>query len=97
MKILIVAESDLIARSLALNFSEEILITDHEKALEVFLLEGPSHVVIFDADMDRGITTHKHIKDSSTVEVVIRCGYAKIDESNYVQVPFKIEELKKLL
>lgn len=106
MKLLIVSNSPILLRSLAVAIEypevEEIVESTHEEALEKFLTEEPSHVLVCEyqeypsnpGSMGlKGQQTFQDIKNSVTNEVIIRLGFADYDYEDYQKMPFEIDDL----
>jgi hypothetical protein len=109
MKILVIAQEvlrkALVVAIKSIEDEAEVIEVDHNNGLEVFLTEEPNVVIIADYNeggsgtevWGAGLQTYQDIKNSATNEVVVRCGFAKYEYPDYIQAPFKIEELIKLL
>ena len=105
MKILIVSSSPILLGSLKaiLDYPEvEALVSSHEEALEKFLTEEPTHVLICEyqeylsspGNMGlKGQQTYQDIKNSAANEVIIRLGYSNYGYEDYHQIPFDIKDL----
>jgi hypothetical protein len=106
---LLVVGGDLVGGVAALilrtNF-EEVAETSHDSALEMFLAEEPTHVIIFDyieggdgkAKWCRGRVTWQDIKSSADPgQVIVRCGFPRYDYPDYIQLPLQLDDLLKLL
>lgn len=109
MKKLLVVGGDLVGGVAALilrEHFEEVIQEDHEPALEKFLTEEPTHVLIFDfsesgdgkAGWCQGRTTWQDIKGSAEPDqIIVRCGFSRYDYPDYIRMPLELDELKKLL
>jgi len=106
MKILIIASEKYFAQSLALAVSlsqteAELVISDHESALEKLLIEEPTHVVICEYDecddgqekWNAGWQTYHDIRSSANDESIVRLGFSDYDHQDYLQMPFEINAL----
>ena len=105
-KILIVAKDEGIREALKLackGMKFESIAVDHSNALGIFLEEEPAAVIICDynergeKEYFEGTETFGDIKNSATNEIVLRMGFPKADYEDYLQMPFKLETLKKKL
>lgn len=105
-KVLIVAKDGAIRDLLRLvceKMNFEGIATDHAEALNAFLSEEPTAVVICDYEERcdkkefKGAETFKDIKNSATNEIVLRLGFSKFDYADYLQMPFDLKELEKKL
>jgi DNA-binding response OmpR family regulator len=100
-KVLIVGESDVLRLTIAIVVKEwfkEVISTGHNEALLHFATEDPSHVIILDCDAGQaGEKTTGDIKRSTTGQAIIRCGFRKSADKDYLQLPFRLEELKRRL
>ena len=102
-KILLIAKDELIGKSLSLvckSLELVPVVTEHDNALSVFLSEEPEIVIVCDYDEKggpdfKGAETYRDIKNSATSEIILRCGFVRHDYTDYLQLPFKLEELKK--
>jgi len=108
-KLLIVSDRSLLgqvsAQVLRESF-EEVVEAHHDSALEVFLAEEPTHVFIFEYEERgkkgekscQGIQTWNDLKNSAEVgQTMVRCGFSRCDQPDYIQMPFRIEELRERL
>lgn len=108
-KLLIVSDESLLgqvsAQVLRGDF-EEVVEATHDSAIEVFLIEEPTHVIIFDYEERgkkeekscQGIQSWQDIKNSAEVgQIMVRCGFSRCGQPDYVQMPFRIEDLRERL
>jgi hypothetical protein len=107
-KLLVVGRS-LISQTVARIFQDDfegVVESDHESALEKFLAEEPTHVIIFDydehgdgtAEFNRGLVPWRDIKNSAeSSQVIVRSGFSRYDYPDYIQLPFKLEDVRKML
>lgn len=103
-KVLIVASDKTLAKTLKLvcnSIKLETIIANHDEALSIFLTEEPEAVLICDyqegSNDFKAEETFKDIKNSSTNEIVLRCGFSNYDYSDYLRLPFELDEFKKKL
>lgn len=100
-KLLLVGRNRLFMESLKAtceDMFDTVICSSHEDALASFVCEEPSHVVICDCDRGLpGIQTHKDITLSATEQHILRCGFSRSDEPDYLQLPFLIKDLKEKL
>ena len=78
----------------------------HEHALAVFLTEEPTHVLL-DAYNETpnlsekyriGVSTYRDLKATATTdERIVRCGWQKYNYSDYIELPFMLEDLWRLM
>ncbi|MEK7598109.1 MAG: response regulator [Patescibacteria group bacterium] len=100
-KALVVGESDVLRLTISAVVKEwfkEVMSSGHNEALLHFATEEPSHIIILDCDPGQaGEKAVADIKRSATGQNVIQCGFGKSADNDYIQLPFRLEELKKKL
>lgn len=106
---LLVVGGDLVGGAAALilrTHFEEVIQEDHGLALEKFLAEEPTHVIVFDyiegGDGESkwccGRVTWQDIKGSADPDqIIVRCGFPRYDYPDYIQLPLQLDDLLKLL
>jgi hypothetical protein len=110
-KVLVVATENYFQEALgvALRTLEEkikIITSSHEKAMETFLLEEPLVVIVCDyyeyeelknSPVLPGEQTFNDLKMSATDEKIFRCGLNSYEHADYIKIPCKIDNFKKIL
>jgi hypothetical protein len=108
-KILIIALDDYIQKAVGVWLQKlekdiEIILSDHEKALEMLLIEEPQVVLVCDyceelknSSFALGEKTYTHLKRFITNEKIFRCGFSLYFYKDYIRFPCEIEKFQKIL
>lgn len=110
MKLLIVTDGGAIGALMvqvgqSFGFAEA-KVASHMDALAEFLSWEPTHIIVFDyTERDtqdtrfaRGRATWRDLTASASGnERMVRCGFDAYDYPDYVRLPFKLEELRRVL
>lgn len=84
----------------------KVILVDHNNALSSFLVEEPEVTFILEyseigdklEDYNIGRQTYQDIINSATEEQrIIRCGVEDYPYSDYLKMPFVLDDLKKFL
>jgi hypothetical protein len=84
---------------------EEVVTSPHANALERFLTEAPSHVLVCEYDerpgelgrKSPGLQSWDDISAAASGEKLVRAGLAFYNYADYIRVPFLITDLRKIL
>jgi DNA-binding NtrC family response regulator len=103
-KILIIAKDEIIRETLKLACNKmgiESIAANHADALSEFFTQEPVAVIVCDYEESdkefKGVETFRDIRNSATDEKVICVGFSKLEYADYIQMPFDLEKLKRLL
>lgn len=106
MKFMLVTDNEDWARSLELFLKKrgitEIIVANHDQALQKFLDLEPTHVLVgeYEDNADdkkwRGNRTWKDISNAASQDQVLRrCGFMKNPATDFFRLPLRIEEVLK--
>jgi len=97
MKVLIISESNVLGQALKIVMEQKeitVVICDHKEALSKFLTEEPEVVLVCDCEQEgAGEKNWQDITNSASEEKILRCGFSANEDLDYLQFPFKIEDL----
>jgi hypothetical protein len=108
-KVMVVTNDRIVGESLLRvlrALGNKVILVDHNNALSSFLIEEPEVTFILEyseigdklEDYNIGRQTYQDIINSATEEQrIIRCGVEDYPYSDYLKIPFVLDDLNKFL